>query len=80
MGNRFSVVVEVLKDFFDDRRIFDTGNDLNDTATLTTGFNVDIEHTFEALCPAHGGALLCRRTGFTFCSWFTTGFWCDLFA
>ncbi len=39
--NRFSVVVEVLKDFFDDRRIFDTGNDLNDTATLTTGFNVD---------------------------------------
>ena len=47
--NRFSVVVEVLKDFFDDRRIFDTGNDLNDTATLTTGFNVDIEHTFEAL-------------------------------
>ncbi len=45
--NRFSVMVEVLEGFFDDCRIFDTGNDLNDTATLTAGFNVDIEHMFE---------------------------------
>jgi hypothetical protein len=46
--NRFSVVVEVLEDFFDDCRIFDTGNDLDGTATTLTGFDVDVEYAFSS--------------------------------
>jgi hypothetical protein len=34
----------VLKDLFDDCRIFDTGDNLDGTATMLTGFNVDVEH------------------------------------
>ena len=40
--NRFSVVFEMLENLFNDRRIFDTGNNLNGTATMLTGFNIDI--------------------------------------
>ncbi len=44
-----------------DHRIFDTGNDLQRTATLSAMFDVDIEHTFESLRPCHG------RVAFGFC-------------
>ena len=37
---------EVLKDLFDDRQIFDTGNNLDGTVAMLTGFNVDVEHAF----------------------------------
>ena len=37
---------EVLKDLFDDRRIFDTGDNLDGTATLLTDYNINVEHAF----------------------------------
>ncbi|MFT5112443.1 MAG: hypothetical protein ACI8P9_001767 [Parasphingorhabdus sp.] len=44
--NRFSVVVEVFENLFNDRRIFDTGNNFDCTVAMLTGFNVDVEHAF----------------------------------
>jgi hypothetical protein len=38
-------------------RVFDTGNDLDNTTTFTTGFYFDIEHTLQSLCPSHWGLL-----------------------
>ena len=35
-------------------RILDAGDDFDGTPALTAGFDVDVEHPFEALCPSHG--------------------------
>lgn len=59
--SRFGALFEVFKNLLDVCGIFDTGNNLGGTATLTTGLYIDIEHTFEALRPAHGGTSLCGR-------------------
>jgi hypothetical protein len=40
--NRFGALFEVLENLLDDCRIFDTGNNLDGTATILTGFNVYI--------------------------------------
>ncbi len=48
----------MLKDLFDGRRIFDTGNHLDRTAALLTGLDIDLELTFEALRRGHGGVAL----------------------
>jgi hypothetical protein len=45
----------------DNRWVFDTGNDLNVTAALTTGFNFDIDYSLQPLRPSHVGVSLCRR-------------------
>ena len=56
--SRFSALFEMLENLFNDRRIFDTGNNLDGTATILTGFNVDIEYALQSLRPSHGGASL----------------------
>ena len=40
--NQFSVLVEVFKYLFDGPRIFDTRDNLDSTAAMLTGFNVDV--------------------------------------
>ena len=57
----------------------DTSDNLGGAAAILTRIDVDVEHVFAVLRPGYGGGLLCRRAGFTFCIWFTTGFGCDLF-
>lgn len=42
----------------DHDRIFDAGNDPDRPLALLAGFNVDIEHPFQALGPGHGGMAL----------------------
>ena len=39
---------------FHDLQLFDTGDHFDGTAALLTGFDIDLEHAFEALRPAHG--------------------------
>jgi len=51
---------EVLKDLCDDRRIFDTGDNLEHTAAMLTGFNVNIEYSLQPLSPCHRSILLRR--------------------
>jgi len=41
--SRFGALFEVFENLFDDRRVFDTGNNFDGTATMLTGFNVDFE-------------------------------------
>ena len=40
--------VDVYKNLFDERRVFNTGNDPDRTATQFAGLNVDPEHSLEA--------------------------------
>jgi transposase-like protein len=46
----------VIEDLLDHYRIFNTGNHLHGAAADTAGLDVDVEYTFEALCPGHRGA------------------------
>ncbi len=46
---------------FDHCRIFNAGNHLHGATTVTAGFDVDAENTFQALCPVHDGMMFCRR-------------------
>jgi len=41
------------ENLLDDRRIFDAGNDPHRPTAGTAGFNVDVEHPFQALRPGH---------------------------
>ena len=43
-----SVIDPSAREFFDDRRVFDTGDDLNLTTTLTAAFNIDIKNPFQS--------------------------------
>ena len=43
---------------FDDRRIFNTGNNLHAPATVSAGFHVDPEYALQTLRPGHGGTAL----------------------
>jgi len=56
-SGRFGALFEGFEDLFDDSRIFYTGNHLDGTATILTGFNVDIEYSLQPLGPCHGGVL-----------------------
>ena len=53
---------QVIQYPLDHRRVFDTRDDLDRAAALRAGLDVDLEHSLEALCPAHRCLLLCRRT------------------
>ncbi len=44
------------------RRVFNTCNDLDGTTACFTGRYIDIEYSFQVLCPAYGGMLLHRRS------------------
>ena len=46
----FIQVSEYLPDHL---RVFNTSNDPGITTTFTTGFNIDIEHSLQPLCPGH---------------------------
>jgi hypothetical protein len=39
--------------FPDHRRVFDTGDDPDITTAFAAGFDIDIEHAFQSLCPCH---------------------------
>ena len=52
---------QVGEDHVNHCRILDAGDDFDGTAALTSGFDVDVEHALEALCPRHG------RTAFGLC-------------
>ena len=56
--SRFNGLCEVLKNLFDYRRIFDTGDHPDGAAALLPGLGIDLEYTFEALRPGHGGTAL----------------------
>ena len=43
---------------FYDLRLFDTGDHFDGTPALLTGFDIDLEHAFETLRPAHGSIAL----------------------
>jgi hypothetical protein len=43
------------EDLLDHHRIFDAGNDLDVTAAALAGLDVNVEDTFQALRPSHGG-------------------------
>jgi hypothetical protein len=51
------LLVQMLEDVRNYRRIFDAGNHLDLSTTTLTGFKVDIEHALEALHPGHGTML-----------------------
>ena len=48
------VPIQVGKNFLDGYRVLDAGDDFDSTAALTAGFDVDVEHSLEALRPGHG--------------------------
>ena len=48
----------MVQDLSDDNGVFDTGDHLDGAAALLTGFDIDLEHAFEALSPSHGGVAL----------------------
>ena len=77
---RLGALFKVLENLFDDSRVFNTGNHFNGTATMLTGFNVDIEYSLQPLRPSHGSVSLYRRPCFTFRGSFTTGCWRNLFS
>jgi hypothetical protein len=52
--------------FVDDQGIFVTGDDSERTATLGSGFYVDIEHPLRALRPGHRCPVLWRRLALPF--------------
>ena len=45
--------IQVSKDFPDHRRVFNTSDHFDRTATLATGFNVNVKYPFESLRPGH---------------------------
>jgi hypothetical protein len=45
--------LEVSQYLFDNERVFNTGNDLNLSASTLSGFNVDIENPFQSLHPGY---------------------------
>ena len=49
----FCLVLQVIEDLLDHYRIFNTGNHLHGATADTAGLDVDVEYTFEALCPSH---------------------------
>jgi len=54
ISNGGGFLIQVLENMRYHRRVFDSVNNLNLSATMFTGFDVDIEHPFEALHPRHG--------------------------
>ena len=61
----------MIQNLFNDCWVFDTGNNLDGTATMLTGFNVDIEYSLQSLRPSHGGLSLFRWPRFSFRGWFS---------
>ena len=55
---RFAAVLKMVQNPFYDLRLFDTGDHFDGTPALLTGFDIDLEHAFEALRPAHGSIAL----------------------
>jgi len=53
---------EVSEDRLDHHRIFDARDDAHRAAAARAGLDVDAEHALQALCPAHRGAPLGRRS------------------
>jgi len=47
------LVFEVIEDLLDHPRVFDTGNHLDRTGAFPAGLDIDVENTFEPLCPGH---------------------------
>ena len=41
---RFAAVLKMVQNSFHDRRVFDTGDQLDGAAALFTGFDIDLEH------------------------------------
>ena len=58
--NGNGLLVQMLEDVRNYRRIFDAGNHLDLSTTTLTGFDIDIEHALEALHPGHGTMLFLR--------------------
>ena len=50
---------QVFENLLNDLRIFDTGNDFDVTAAVFADFDVDVEHSLEALHPGHRAVALC---------------------
>ena len=48
-GRGLDVLVEVLKDLFDHRRIFDARNHLDRATTVSTRLDIDLEHPLQTL-------------------------------
>ena len=48
-GRGLDVSVEVLKDLFDHRRIFDARDDLDRATTVLAGLDIDLEHPLQSL-------------------------------
>jgi len=48
-SRRFSTMFEMIKNPFDNCWVFDTGDDLDGTTAVAAGFDIDLEHPFEAL-------------------------------
>ena len=44
---------QVSEYLLDHYRVFNTGNDLDRATAFAAGFDIDMEHTFQALCPSH---------------------------
>ena len=62
MGSVFAV--QVGENLLDHHRVFDAGDDLYGATAAFAGFDVDVEHPFQALRPGHGGPVCCRRADF----------------
>ena len=49
----FTPFLQVIEDLLDHHRVFDAGDDFDGAAAFTTSLDIDIEDTFEPLCPGH---------------------------
>jgi len=46
------IFIQVGQYLFDDHRIFNAGDDVHGAAAFMAGFNIDVEHLLEPLCPS----------------------------
>ena len=58
--------IQVSEYLVDHRRVFDTGDDADITTAFAAGFDIDMENTFESLCPCHRCAALGGRLVWSF--------------
>jgi hypothetical protein len=45
--------IQVREYLVDHCRVFDTGDDADITTAFAAGFDLDMEHAFQSLCPGH---------------------------
>ena len=60
----FVFLLQVIEDFLDDHRVFDTGDDFHGAAARLADLDVDVEYPLEALRPRHGCSPFNRRLWF----------------